>query len=411
MIIGICIHDSYGSGFGIFTQDSSSTAQASATIAHTYNPSAIFYNPALINQLPGTQIEAGTTMILPSREFKSSLTGQTTKTEHETFFPSNFYVTHAVNDKLSIGLGIFNPFGIGTKWPNEWEGRYLATNSQLTTWAFNPVASVRLSPWLTVAGGITYLTLDTTLERKLAFFPFPDGSQRFKGSGDGLGFNLGVLVEPSKDINIGLSYRSSIDVSINGHADFGFPTALTQIVGPASQTTAATTKLVLPAQAYAGIYFKQLYPFTIEIATRWEQWSKFNELNLQFSQPIAGSTGVVQERNWHNTWTEMIGLGYQLNDTISLLGGYLYQRGAVPDSTFEPAIPDANSHYFSAGANMKLKSVTIGAAYAYQILQSREKNNMVDDNPADGVLNPFTAANGTYKSHLNIFSLNITYRF
>ena len=164
--------DSRATGFAIFAQGGSTFEQADAAIAHGEDPSVIFYNPALINQFPGTQIQAGTTLIIPVREFKSALTGQKTKTESEVFFPSSFYITHAVSDRFSVGLGIFNPFGLGTTWPQNWEGRYIATKSQMTTFAFNPVASVRLAPWITVAGGITYLILDATFERNVIFRPF-----------------------------------------------------------------------------------------------------------------------------------------------------------------------------------------------------------------------------------------------
>ena len=412
-IIALGVHDSYGAGFGIFTQDASSTSQASATIAHTDNSSAVFYNPALINQLPGTQIEAGTSLLMPHREFTSALTGQKTKVENQTFFPSTFYVTYALNEKFSVGFGIFNPFGLGTKWPDNWEGRYLATNSKLTTFAFNPVASVKLAPWLTVAGGVTYLTIDTTLERKLNFslFGLSDGSQKFHGTGDGFGFNAGLLVEPVRDTSVGISYRSKIHTDIQGNVSFGIPAAGVPFLGSSFPNTDARTKLDLPAQAYAGVCFKQLYPLTIEVATRWEQWSSFKQLELQFAQPVAGSYSLVQDRNWRDTWTGMIGLKYQISNPVALLAGYLYQRGAVPDSTFEPAIPDANSHYFSFGTSIKLKSVTIDAGYAYQLLLKHAKNNTVDDNPSDGIFNPATAANGTYKSHLNVLALNLTYRF
>ena len=411
-VLAISVTDSFSSGFGIFTQDSSSTAQAAATIAHSDNPSAIFYNPSLINQLTGTQVEAETTLISPTREFKSAA-GQTTKTESQIFFPSTFYVTHAVNEKFSVGFGIFSPFGLGTKWPDNWEGRYVATNSKLTSFAFNPVASVRLAPWITVAGGLVYMSVDTTLERHLNFsgLGLPDGTQKFHATGSGFGFNAGLLIEPTKDMNIGLSYRSRVRTDLDGNVTFGIPAAGAPLLGPLFPNTSANAKLDLPAQAYAGIYFKQLYPLTFEIATRWEQWSLFKELDLQFGQPVAGSSDFISERNWRDTWSGMIGLKYQLTKPVALLGGYLYQRGAVPASTFEPAIPDSDGHLFTIGTEIKLKSLSLAAGYGYQILQKRTKNNTVDDNPNDGIFNAATAGNGEYRSHLHIASLSITYRF
>src|SRR4030042_3607620 len=74
------IPKAYGSGFAIYTQGASSLGQGAATIAHTDDPSAIFFNPALINKLEGTQIQLGTTVIFPSRKFESDITGETFRT-------------------------------------------------------------------------------------------------------------------------------------------------------------------------------------------------------------------------------------------------------------------------------------------------------------------------------------------
>ena len=34
----------------------------------------------------------------------------------------------SVYDKISVGFGVFNPFGLGNQWPDDWEGRYIATD-------------------------------------------------------------------------------------------------------------------------------------------------------------------------------------------------------------------------------------------------------------------------------------------
>src|SRR5512133_1273185 len=155
----------YGSGFGVFTQGASALGQADAVVAHNDGPSAIFFNPALLNRLAGTQIEVGTTLLFPSRDFKSSTTGTTASTEDTLYYPSTFYVSHAFNDKISAGLGIFNPFGLGTEWNGNWEGRYLATKSTIETYNFNPVVSYRITPALSFAAGLDVIYLDASLEQ------------------------------------------------------------------------------------------------------------------------------------------------------------------------------------------------------------------------------------------------------
>lgn len=405
--------DAFGSGFAIYTQNASSLGQGNATIAHTEDSSAIFFNPALINKLDKTQIELGTTIIFPSRKFKSDLTGKTLKADKDVFYPSTLFVTHKFNEKLSAGLGVFNPFGLGTKWPDDWEGKYIATTSELKTYNINPVASYQVTPWMSVAAGVDFLLLDANMEKKINFsmFGLPDGKQKFKGDGTGYGYNCGILVEPRKDIAIGASYRSEIKVDIDGDATFSIPAIALSQIGPLFPDTSGSTDLTLPQQVHFGIYYKGFYPFTFEVATRWEGWSSFDRLEIKLDKPVAGSAVSVTERNWKDTYSVNLGAKYQLNDEVALLAGYLYGGNPIPDKTFDPSIPDANTHLFCFGTDIKYKTFKFALAYAFQKLQSRNKNNSIDDNPNDGIVNPFTSANGKYDANIHMVGISLTYKF
>ena len=402
----------FGSGFAIYTQGASSLGQGATTIAHTDDPSAIFWNPALINKLEGTQIQLGTTIIFPSRKFESDIPGETFKTEPDVFFPSTLFVTHKFNDKISAGLGVFNPFGLATKWPDDWEGKYLATNSEMTTFNINPVISYQITPHIAFAAGLDLLLLDATFERKinLPFFGIPDdGNQKFEGDGTGVGYNFGILIEPHKNISIGASYRSEIKVDIDGDATFDLPPITPQLIRDFFPNTPGNTDITLPQQVHVGIYYKGFDPLTFEVALRWEGWSSYDRLKINVNKPVLGTTTPIDEKkDWEDTYSGSIGAKYQLNNSVALLAGYLYQGNPIPDETFEPAIPDANAHLFCVGTSIKQKNFKIDVAYGYQILQDRKKNNDVID-PIS--LLPVFSANGTYKSHLHMVGVSLTYTF
>lgn len=404
----------YGSGFAIYTQSASSLAQSAATIAHAEDPSAIFFNPALINKLSGTQTQVGTTFIFPSREFKSDRTGKTEETEDNFFFPSTFYTTHKFNNKLSAGLGVFTPFGLSTDWPDDWEGRYIATKSEMETYNLNPVLSYRLTPGITMAAGLNYLWLDASLQKKINFSPYglPDGEQKFEGDGDGFGYNLGFLLEPHEDIAVGVSYRSEIEVDIDdADATFRLPNQTPTSIRSLFPNTGANTEIDLPQQFHFGVCYKGFSPFTIEAGLRWEGWSSFDRLKIDLDDPVAGKKAAITNRDWEDTWSGNLGLKYQLNKYIALLGGYLYQDNPVPDKTFDPSIPDANGHLFSLGTNLKYESFRFSFALAFQHLESRSKDNAVDDNSNDEYINSLTSANGEYESDLYMFGVDLTYVF
>jgi len=157
----------FASGFGIFTQGATGLGQGNAVVAHSSGPSAVYFNPALIAQTQGTQFEIGTTALFPNREFTSDATGKSEETEDTVYFPSTLYLTHAVKDGLVLGLGVFNPFGLGTEWPKDWEGRYIATKSTITTFNINPVVAWQATRDLALAVGVDFLYLDADLQSNI----------------------------------------------------------------------------------------------------------------------------------------------------------------------------------------------------------------------------------------------------
>lgn len=387
LLTAICTATSaHGSGFGIFTQGASALGQADAVVAHTDEPSAIFFNPALLNKLPGTQIEVGTTLLFPSRDFKSSANGATASTEDSLYYPSTFYVSHAFNDKISAGLGIFNPFGLGTEWNGNWEGRYLATKSTIETYNFNPVVSYRLTPALSFAAGLDVIYLDASLEQ--IHFP-SNANQKFKGDGTGFGYNLGLAYDAGHGISAGVSYRSEVEIDIDG--DFS-------LAVPGVPSMSAKTSITLPRQLLAGLAYQATERLTLESGFRWEDWRSYKELKLE----VEGQPTTTIPKNWHDTFAVNVGGKYRLNDTFTLLGGYLYGWNPVPDDTFEPAVPDSNTHLFCVGTDMKFNQFKLAVSYAYQLQEERSKNNAAGGAPI---------ANGTYNSDIHLLGLSFVYKF
>lgn len=394
----------HSSGFAIYTQGASSLGQGAATIAHSDDPSAIFFNPALINKLEATQIQLGTTLLFPKRKFEG-ISGESFKTRSDMFYPSTFYITHKFNDKVSAGIGVFNPFGLATEWPDDWVGRYITTKAEMTTYNINPVVSLQLTPEISVAAGLNFLMLDATLEKKINL-SILDGNQKFKGDGNGVGYNLGILIEPHKDISIGASYRSKIHVDIDGRVIHkNIPDAVSNLF----PNTKGKTDITLPAQAHLGICYKGFNPLTLEVAMRWEGWSSYDRLRIKFTNPILSQSQLDDPKNWKDTYSANIGAKYQLNDSIALLAGYLYSGNPVPDKTFEPSIPDANAHLYTLGTSIKHRKFKFDLAYGYQKLEDRKKDNIIGD-PLN-LLNSQARANGQYKSHLHMIGVSLTYVF
>jgi long-chain fatty acid transport protein len=402
-----------GAGFSVNTQDATALGQGDAVIAHTNDPSSVFFNPALINDLPGTQIEVGTTLLLPKSKFESSFSGKSFETENDVFFPSTFYVTHKLSEELSVGLGFFSNFGLATIWPENWEGRYISTKSELTTYTLNPVVSYRIMPNVSLAAGVSLLYLDAELNKmlNLSSLGIPDVKQTLKGDDFAIGFNAGLLIDITKDISIGAAYRSRIDTNINGNITQSFPVPLPETVTSLFPNTGAHTTLTLPAMANFGIAYKGLSPLTIEVGGRWEGWSAYDKLSINTDLPIAGVQEITYLKNWKDIYSLNIGARYQISDTVAIMAGYIYEGNPIPDGTFDPIVPSNTSQVYCIGTDIRFNKFLVGISYAYQNVNNRFKSNSIDDNPFDGITNPATSANGTYKTDLHMIGISVTYQF
>lgn len=393
------------SGFGVFTHGAYALGQANAVTAHNFMPSAVFFNPALINDLPGTQAEFGATLLYPQKEFTSDLTGKSTDDVAHTYVPVTLYLTQALSDQFTMGVGLFSPFGLGTEWPKDWEGRYLATKSEMTTFNLNPVISWRITPKVSLAAGVAFLWMDATLENKLnlSLYGLADGNQKFNGDGQGIGYNFGLLAKFTPRLSLGISYRSEIDVDADGKVKTDLPAGAGFLAGAFPKTSASST-VNLPRQISAGLSFQASDRVMVELGLRWEEWSVFEELRIDLDQPIAGQTAKITPRDWNNTWAVNIGGQFRLNDTYSLLAGYLYETDPVPDKTFEPVIPDAESHLFTVGLDAQYRQVHLAVSYGLQLKEDRSKHNTIS--APDG-----STANGTYKSRIHLAMVSVSYRF
>lgn len=381
---------SHASGYGIFVQGADALGQANSTVAHSDGPSAVYFNPALMASLSGTQIEVGTTAVIPKRKFKSDQDGSREETEDKVYFPSTFYLSHQFNERWSAGLAVFNPFGLGTVWDSDWEGKTLATKSRITTFNINPAVACQVTPRLAIGAGIDVLILDAKLKNEAI------PSQQLTGDGEGVGFNVGLQLQITDELSFGAAYRSKVDIDIDGEVTFS------PSVQGLFPDTDVKTDLTLPAQFTAGLAYSFSPNWVVEAGVRWEEWSAFDELKVELDQVILLTSNTVSyPRDWDDTWAFNIGTKYRLNDRVALMAGYLYGDNPVPDSTFEPAIPDSDTHLFTVGTELAFDQLKVTLAYGFQLQEDRDK----EDNEYGAV------ANGEYENYLHLAAVSLSYAF
>src|SRR3990172_12984198 len=76
------------SGFAIYDFGAAEQAKGNAVVAQVDAPSAVFYNPAGLAGIAGTDLQAGTTVVFPKTTFHSDVTGRDTDAGAGPSFPS-----------------------------------------------------------------------------------------------------------------------------------------------------------------------------------------------------------------------------------------------------------------------------------------------------------------------------------
>lgn len=235
--------NSFSSGFQINEHGAKAMSLAGAFTALANDPSAVYFNPAGLIYLSGTQISFGSTYIRPSGSFVGP-SPSTTKSDlkNRFFTPINFYITHKINDDMAVGFGVNNPFGLGTEWEDNWVGRYNAVKTEIRVFNFTPVFSYRVSDQFSIGIGANIAYADVQISRALpaaltpplvpAVVVLPDGKINLEGDDIAFGFNVSVLYRANEQWSFGASYKHELAFDFEGDITSTIPN-LTGYVPPA----------------------------------------------------------------------------------------------------------------------------------------------------------------------------------
>lgn len=366
--------------------------QGGAFAARASDLSAIYFNPAGLAYESGTQIYLGATLIMPQTSFYGPTqlnTNQETKMVSQTFNPINAYVSYQITDDLVAGVGVNNPYGLGTEWPANWSGRFITTKVDLQTYFFTPTLAYKFGDKFSLGVGMNYVTGKVTLNSVLSD-PFdPHANVTITANGTGIGWNAGAMYKASPDLSFGVSYRSQVKIDANGSATFN-PYRSVYPQGDVSSS------LTLPATGFLGIAYSPMKNFTLEADYQYVGWSSDKELAVTFKQ---NNSVEVSPQNFVDTYILRIGAEYTMGDW-QLRAGYLFDH--TPETTMyvEPLLPDADRNEVSVGLGYKLtKHMSVDLAYMFIKFNQRQ---------AVGTVINF---DGTYNSIANLISLDLGYSF
>src|SRR5437660_7096392 len=220
----------FAGGFSFTEHGAAASGKGNAFTGEANDPSAIFYNPAGITQLPGTQFMIGTSIVKLDSTFRSSTSGESTQLQDQFPIVPHYFITHRFkqwDERVSIGLGVYTPFGIIVDWPDNWQGRFNTTDARLRVTVYNPTVAYQVTPEFSAGAGIRIADAAAEFEQKTPQIIFGENKVRVHDlEAHPVGWNVGFLYHLKEiSTSVGLQFRSELQAKFNGSADFTGPDA------------------------------------------------------------------------------------------------------------------------------------------------------------------------------------------
>jgi long-chain fatty acid transport protein len=413
VLVGFC-GEAFAGGLSFSQNGAAASGKASAFAGEANDPSALFFNPAGITQLPGTQLMVGTAIIKLNSTFRSSTTAEETDLQDQLVLAPHVYLTHRFkgwDERVSVGLGIVHPFGLVIDWPDNWQGRFATTNARLRVTVFNPTVAFQATPKLSVAAGIQVADIGAEFQQK---FDAGNGESlaRIHGlTAHPIGWNAGLLYHLTETTSAGLQFRSEMQAKLDGDANF---------TGPASALFANTrfhTSLKLPPVLSLGVSTKVIPRWTINADIDWQGWRTVGTIRKDFEttatsplpQSLLNSPGT---RLWENSFVYRVGAEYAATDRLALRGGYFYDETPIPDNTFNPTVPNANLHAITFGVGYKWPRAAVDVAYVLGFYEKRTiDGSTIDPDNKGGSLGLGPTAFGSYSTMPHVLVVSLSFKF
>lgn len=210
-------------GFKIQDQSTRAMGMIDAFIGGADDASAVYYNPAGLTNLERPEVISNT-YLAHSTIYYSPVKGDEMSSDGKLYLvPSLYYATPLGADKKwSLGIGAYAPFGLGTRWGDDFPPNAIGqrvTLAEIELVNINPSVACQITDKLAVGFGVDYFYSKVYNEYTQIYGPGVEGPVEMEAEGDGWGYNLGLQYDLTDTVLLGLTYRSKVDVDYNGDLD------------------------------------------------------------------------------------------------------------------------------------------------------------------------------------------------
>lgn len=371
----------FASGYRIPEQSVDSVAKSGANIASSTGAVSTYYNPANMSWTKDeVQFEADMMYInLPTVSYEDNRSARLNgNSESEHFLvPTFFMVSPAVRD-FRFGLSFTAPYGLSKRWEQAFP-KSTAEEYTLKVVELNPTVAYSINNLFSVAAGVRMLYSEAEVGSNAEAYGL---SRKMEGEAYAWGYNFAVSLIPSDALNISVTYRSNVDLDLEGDVT----------MGAGGYTMSTEGDVTIPAPAVAGVSMAYDFgPVTVDLTWERVYWSEYEAINFSYDTPaIHPVFDQAIIKNWDDNNVYRIGVDYALDQNITLMAGFAYDETPVPSDTLGFELPDSNAWLYSLGGKFKINGqMEIGMAYLYGYKESR---TVVNGSPRTGLNGEFSDA-------------------
>lgn len=368
--------------------------------------SSIFYNPAGLSFMKTKfSISAGASAIMSNIAFQKEGTSDVFRSDNPLSTPFYLFGAGKIGDNITLGLGIYTPYGSSTSWEEEnedgipWPGKFIIQEISFFSVFIQPTIAYKINDKLSIGAGFIYAYGKVSLNKALNYND--DSKVELEGSTGNIGFNAGIQFRPTEKLSIGVDYRSRIGMEVeDGDATFTVPSMIGGIIPEENKFDA---ELPLPANLDIGISYQVTEKLLLALEVNWVQWSTYEELSFTFKEK-GEMLNSTSKKAYKDSWITRLGGQYTLNDKFDFRLGVYYDPSPVNEDYFNPETVSLNTFAWTAGISYRpVEKLSIDLSFV-QLNGLKADRKLLDEQGN----NTF---GGTYNVMTNIPGLGISYNF
>jgi|26BtaG_2_1085354.scaffolds.fasta_scaffold00011_86 long-chain fatty acid transport protein len=377
LLLGMGV-SAFAGGYRVAFQGVRQASMGLTSVMHARDASIAFYNPAGLAFVESKiSIAAGGFGIINNVKWQNPSTLESAETDSPLGTPIYFAASYRPIEDVTLGLSFTTPFGSTVTWPKDWAGKANITEIDMKSYFIQPTVAVKFNDWFSLGAGFIYAHGGVTLNRTMTVGGNDIDLEIDDQDAHGLGFNIGAYFRPSERVNVGLAYRSPIDMKANyGEVTWtNVPSSQAGTMPFAADQFNAMLPLV--SEFLAGVSYQASSKLLLAAEVSVHGWGKYRSLDIALQNTATGDVyDSKATKNFIDRAVWKVGAEYQATDMLAVRLGYYFDEHVASAEYWSPETPDITRHAFQGGIGFTFGAFNIDTFGQYNMGVERYVNNV-----------------------------------